>query len=106
MGDCNNEKGEHDMLDTSGIKVTENEDGTIELFYVDYGVEQFGGRDFECTYKLDKENAEKFRKALNERYTGTLSEKVISAFTKNFNTTAFNDFCRQHGIAFDQTTWC
>ena len=93
------------MLDTSGIKVTEKEDGTVELFFVDFGVEEFGGHDYECTYILDKDNATKFRNELSKLYSGTLEEKVISAFTKNFSVSKFNKFCQANGIDFQKTTW-
>lgn len=93
------------MLDTSGIKVTEKEDGTVELSYIDFGVEEFGGHDYECTYKLNKENATKFRNELSKLYSGTLEEMVILAFTKNFSDSKFNAFCKENGIDFQKTSW-
>lgn len=94
------------MLDTSGIKVTEFDDGRIELFYVDFGVEMFGGTDYECTYKFDLENSEKFRWALAKQYSGSLQEMVVAAFTDPFSTRLFNEFCKEHEIVFDQSVWC
>ena len=93
------------MLDTSGVQVTEKEDGTIELFFADYGVEQFGGGDYECTYYFDKANSDKFRRALSENHSGTLEEMVIAAFTKTFNVSLFYAFCRERGIEFGKSTW-
>ena len=93
------------MLDTSGIMVTENDDGTIELFYVDFGVEEFGGHDFECTYNLDFENSEKLRNALKKQYTGTLKEMIVSAFTEVFSARKFREFCRENEIQYDVSFW-
>ena len=93
------------MLDTSGIKVTENNDGSVELFYADYGVEEFGGHDYECTYRLNKENADKFRAALSKLYCGSLREKVVAAFTEVFSETKFNAFCKENDIEFAKETW-
>lgn len=93
------------MLDTSGIQVTEKEDGTIELFFCDFGVEEFGGHDYECTYKFDKENSDKFRSELGKLYSGTLEEMVIAAFTKNFSDSKFNDFCKANNIDYQKITW-
>lgn len=93
------------MLDTSGIQVTEKEDGTIELFFMDFGVEEFGGHDYECTYKFDKENSDKFRSALGKLYNGTLEEMVIAAFTKDFSVSKFNDFCIANDIDYQRTVW-
>ena len=44
---------------TSGFGVTKK-DGKITIEYVDFGVSEFGGGDFEKTYYLDKENSKKF----------------------------------------------
>ena len=93
------------MLDTSGIMVTEKDDGTIELFFADYGVEEFGGHDYECTYKFDKQNSDKFRKALTENYAGTLKEMVVAAFTEKFNVPTFNEFCKKNEIVFQKDVW-
>ena len=93
------------MLETSGIEVTENEDGTVELFYTDFGVEEFGGHDYECTYRLDKENATIFRNELSKTFGGTLREMVVSAFTKEFSDSKFREFCKEKGIEYEKSTW-
>jgi len=40
---------------TSGFWTTQK-DGKITIEYVDFGVSEFGGSDFEKTYCLDKES--------------------------------------------------
>lgn len=92
-------------MDTSGITVNEKDDGTIELFFCDYDVEEFGGHDFECTYKFDKENSEKFRNALSQSFSGSLEEMVIAAFSKNFIVPFFYSFCKVNGITFEVSIW-
>ena len=60
---------------TSGFWTTQK-DGKITIEYVDFEVSEFGGRDFEKTYCLDKENAEKFVAELQKQYEGTLDEMI------------------------------
>ena len=89
---------------TSGFWTTQK-DGKITIEYVDFGVSEFGGSDFEKTYCLDKENAEKFVAELQKQYEGTLDEMIESAFGKNFKDPFFWEFCRNHGIEYSSSTW-
>ena len=73
---------------TSGFWTTQK-DGKITIEYVDFGVSEFGGNDFEKTYCLDKENAEKFVAELQKQYEGTLDEMIESAFGKKFQRSSF-----------------
>lgn len=79
---------------TSGFGVTKK-DGKITIEYVDFGVSEFGGGDFEKTYYLDKENSKKFVDALKKEYKGTLKEMIEAAFGKNFNDPIFWEFCKK-----------
>ncbi len=90
--------------DTSGFYVTETEDG-ISIEYCDFGVSMFGGGDFEKTYYMDKENAEKFKNALKKKYKGSLDEMIESAFTRGFKDPLFWKFCKKHKIEFTTSTW-
>ena len=90
---------------TSGFHLTEKKDGSISIFYADYGVSQFGGGDFENTYVLDAENAKLFRAALAKQYSGPLSKMIKAAFGKNFNDQKFWDFCKENGIRYSNDTW-
>ena len=89
---------------TSGFWVTQS-DEKISIGYEDYGVSQFGGRDFEKTYYLDEENSQKLITALKKEYTGTLSEMIEAAFGKNFSDPTFWDFCQKNGIKYTSSTW-
>ena len=89
---------------TSGFWV-EEKDNKITIGYEDYGVSQFGGGDFERTYFLDRENAQKFIHALEREYRGSLNEMIASAFGRNFNDSAFWDFCKKNNIQYSSSTW-
>ncbi len=89
---------------TSGALVTES-DGKITIEYVDFGVSEFGGGNFEKTYYLDKENSKKFATELKKEYKGSLKEMIEAAFGKNFNDSNFWDFCKKHGIQYSSSTW-
>lgn len=93
---------------TSGILVTEYENGSVRLEYTDYNVDFFGGADFEVWYTIDKENAEKFRSVLNEKdpaHAGDLQSQAEAVFGENFNETVFWDFCAEHGIKAERGSW-
>ena len=83
----------------------EMKDGKIEIGYVDYGVSQFGGGDFEKTYYLDRENSAKFIDALKKEYEGTPREMIEAAFGKNFRDPEFWNFCKKRGIEYSSSTW-
>ena len=89
---------------TSGFLVTENESG-IRIEYVDFGVSQFGGGDFERTYYLNKENAKKFVAALQKQYQGTLDQMIEAAFGRGFKDPEFWEFCKANGIEYSSSTW-
>ena len=89
---------------TSGFWVTE-EKNQISIGYADYGVSQFGGGDFERTYFLKGNNAEAFKAALKQEYSGTLEEMIESAFGRSFNDPKFWDFCKSRGIEYSSSTW-
>ena len=90
---------------TSGFWVEEN-DSKISIGYADYGVSEFGGGDFEQTYRFDQENSKKFIIALEKEYKGSLNEMIEAAFGKNFNDPLFWDFCKKNAIEYSSSTWC
>ena len=89
---------------TSGFWVEERENG-LSIGYEDYGVSEFGGGDFEKTYRLDQENAQKFVTALKREYSGTLNEMIEAAFGASFHEPAFWDFCERNDIQYSFSTW-
>lgn len=89
---------------TSGVWVTETKN-KIEIGYEDYGVSEFGGGNFECTYTLIDKDAIKFRDELSKLYSGTLKEMVCSAFGSEFSDQTFVVFCKNFGIKYSKSTW-
>ena len=89
---------------TSGVWV-EKKGGKISIGYEDYGVDMFGGGDFEKTYYLDKENSKKLIAALKKEYKGKLQKMIEDAFGKNFSDPDFWDFCKSNGIEYTSSTW-
>lgn len=91
---------------TSGLLLTENEDGSLRVEYVDYGVGMFGGGDYEVWYTVEKEDADKLRAYLNEKYQGgTLKEKMKKEFGNDLSETKFNALCKELGVEITRNSW-
>ncbi len=90
---------------TSGLLFTQNENGSIIVEVEDYGVSEFGGRDLEIRYDLDKENAKILYEELKKIHNGTFEEMLIEEFSDTFNTIEFEDFCKEHNIKYHHSTW-
>ena len=90
---------------TSGLMFTQNENGSIRVEVVDYGVEEFGGSDWESWYDLTKENADLLFNELRKLHSGAFKEMLIAQFGKNFDMSAFEKFCSEHNIAYSHMTW-
>lgn len=95
--------------DTSGVWVTEDDDGSVEIGYIDFEVPHYGGMDHEYTSKLNKENADKLRESLSKTYHGTLKEMFYQAFAYGdgevLNHSAYDDFCGENGIKKHDFCW-
>ena len=89
---------------TSGFWLEETAE-EIRIGYEDYGVSEFGGGDFEKTYVIKGENAEKFKAALAAEYSGSLKKMVEAAFGKNFRDPDFWSFCKSRGIEYSSFSW-
>ena len=92
-------------MEKGTISYTEAEDGTVWFGYEDYEVECFGGGDYEVTYTLDRENAEKMFNILSERYSGTLEEMIIQHFGVHMDQDSAYNWMNEHGIEFKLFTW-
>ena len=91
---------------TSGLLLTENEDGSLRVEYVDYGVDFLGGCDYEVWYTVEKEDADKLRAHLNEKYKdGTLKEKMKKEFGENLSESKFNALCKELGVKAERNSW-
>ena len=78
----------------------------LSVGYEDLDVEFFGGADYEVTYTLDRNSAEKLRRCLkNEVPEGTLEEMILERFGPYLDREPFGSYCEERGIAFDLFTW-
>ncbi len=95
--------------DTSGVWVSENPDGSVELGYTDFEVPYYDGMDHEFTSRLDKENADKLRAALSKDHKGSLQDMIYEAFTFNngevLHHENYEKFCEENGIKHDDYCW-
>jgi hypothetical protein len=90
---------------TSGLLFTQNKDGSIRVEVVDYGVEEFGGGDWESWYDLDKANAKRLQGELRKLHSGTFQELLIAEFGAEFDTRSFERFCDERGIEYHHMSW-
>ena len=58
------------MLQTSGLLLTINEDGSIRVEYEDYDTPM--GGDYSSMYDLDSENANKLRKLMMKKHPASV----------------------------------
>jgi hypothetical protein len=92
---------------TSGLLFTQKENGAICVMVVDYGVEEFDGRDWESWYDLDKGNADRLSAELKKMHSGTLEQMLKEEFCEgaDFSLYKFERYCREHGIAYRHESW-
>ena len=92
------------MLQTSGLLLTINEDGSIRVEYEDYDTPM--GGDYSSMYDLDSENADKLRKLMKKKHP-LLSFKnaLIWEVGKNLNDEKFQKLMDKNDIKYTHTTW-
>ena len=92
------------MLQTSGLLLTINEDGTVRVEYEDYDTPM--GGDYSSMYDLDSENANKLRKLMKKKHP-LLSFKnaLIWEVGKNLNDEKFQKLMDKNDIKYTHTTW-
>lgn len=91
-------------MDTSGILLEEEDDGSIRVGYVDYNVDFFDGEDYESFYALDKENADKLRAYLLGRNYSDLQKGLVAIVGEKFSDKKFQDLCAVADIEYDHIT--
>ena len=82
----------------------EYSDGGIRIIYEDYGVEMFGGWDYEATYVLDAGNRRLLEEYLRINNRGSLKEMLVSEFGKALEKKSFAAVCDENGIQFELNT--
>jgi len=92
------------MLETSGLMLTKNKDGSIRIEYVDYDT-PLGG-DFESMYDLDKSNAKKLRKLMRRKYPLlSLKRALIKEVGVNLNDSKLVQLFTLNDIQYNHFTW-
>lgn len=91
-------------MNTSGLILTLNQDGSALIGYEDYNVEIFGGADYEVMYFLDKVNFELLIHFLKIEDKNNIKKTLIAKFGKNFNSIKFETFCQKNNIVFKRNT--
>ena len=92
------------MLQTSGLLLTINEDGSIRVEYEDYDTPM--GGDYSSMYDLDSENANKLKQLMKKKHP-LLSFKnaLIWEVGKNLNDEKFQKLMEKNDIKYTHTTW-
>ncbi len=92
------------MLQTSGLLLTENKDGTIIVEYEDYDT-PLGG-DFSSIYYLNSANAKLLRKAMRKRHPLlSLKKALIKEVGKNLSDSKFVKLMKELNVKYDHSTW-
>lgn len=92
-------------MNTSGILLEENADGSIRIGYVDYNVEFFGGGDYESFYTLDKENADKLKTYVSRLGFADFLKGLTSVVGERFSDRKFQDCCAVAEAKYEHITW-
>ena len=93
---------------SSGPWTEENSKGGITIGVTDYGVEDFGGDDWEWSASFDKDNTDILLKNIREGYADevTLKEILIDLFGEIFSTSAFIRYCDSLGLKYEIKRAC
>ena len=93
---------------TSGPWIENNDKGGITVGVTDYGVEMFGGDDWEWTASFDKENSEILIKNLREGFDEEMNlvDILIQMFGEILSTTAFVDYCNSLNLKYELRRAC
>ena len=79
-------------------------DGLVVISFNSFDI-----REWNATYRFDKENSEKFINELRKKYQGSFEEMFDKAFVHDglepnsyyFNIEAFEELCEQNGIKYE-----
>ena len=80
-------------------------DGSLVFSYADYGVESFGGMDYEVTYRLDAMNTEKLREFLSKKYSGSLMYMIEQECGQDFRKKGPEELFEEVNVEFAHFVW-
>jgi len=87
-------------LNSSGLLLTLNPNGTDIIGYENYNVELFNRCDNKVIYYLDKKNFQLLISFLSVLEKNNLKSCLISKFSKNFDSIKFENFFKDKNIIF------
>ena len=89
-------------MTNSAFLYTLNPDGSAMIGYEDYDVDIFDGDDYEVTYLLDNTNFTNLLHHLNIPLNGDTKKQLKKEFGQYFDSTKFEEFCKEHGITYER----
>ena len=93
---------------SSGVWTENNEKGGITIGITDYGVEAFGGSDWEWSASFDEKNTSILIKNLRKDYDDKkpLTEILTELFGEVFSTIDFTKYCDSLGLKYEIRREC
>ena len=92
------------MLDTSGLMLSKNRDGSMRIEYVDYDT-PLGG-DYESMYDLDKENAKLLEKLMKKLHPNLkLKAALIAEVGEHLSDRKLQKLLSENNIKYSHYTW-
>lgn len=92
------------MLQTSGLLLTQNQDGSILVEYEDYDT-PLGG-DYSSMYYINSTNAQLLKKAMKRMHPLlSLKKALIREVGKNLDDSKFARLMDKLGVKYDHSTW-
>lgn len=93
---------------SSGPWTEENGKGGITIGVTDYGVEAFGGDDWEWSASFDKENSEVLISNLRKDFDEDMPLREILAilFGEHFSTSDFTNYCDSLNLKYEIRRAC
>lgn len=80
-------------------------DGKTSIIVEDYGVEEFGGADYEMIYTLDIDNLRKLTQKLAENNQGSLEQMIEAEFGIHLDMKPFGQWLKDNGINYEFFSW-
>lgn len=80
-------------------------DGSLVISYEDYGVESFGGMDYEVIYKLEPDAVKKLRAYLSAGHTGSIEYMIREECGPGYRKKALTELFEEAGVEYKYSTW-
>lgn len=80
-------------------------DGSLVISYEDYGVESFGGMDYEVIYKLEPDAVKKLKAYLSAGHTGSIECMIREECGPGYRKKALTELFEEAGVEYKYFTW-